>query len=407
MKTEVFFVTNRKMIIEDNQNQQFINFGEEINNETSSLYFGKAKVSNNKEKVSNNKEEVNTSRVTNSTELCCSQDILEEVREHMVKGIDTIILFHGFKNTFNDAIIGAAELKDLYENKGDCDYTIIVFSWPSDGNSLSYFRDRNDARNSGEIFGSGLYQMAQFLTKICQIKGNKKIVSDNIENEILEEQNNKTNFGCLHIIAHSMGNYALRHTLQKFYEIYKEDEDQTPEIFDETILIAADEDGDSFEHEYKLNFLPSLTKRLSVYFNQKDIALKMSDWLRDNIHLLAMNINLLNWGQLLLYQLFKKDNDNTYRLGSQGPSQLHNIPNNVFLINCEDVVSGFLKHDYHKTAQAVCRDISYTLTGWSSEDILERGGRTYDSETNSYDLVEEETTTQTDIYLSQTGYPAR
>ena len=360
MATEVFFVTNRK-VEKRNQSQQPIDFGTELNNERPLLHFGKARVNGN------DLEEVNTPKDIISEELCCSQDIFDEIQDRMFKGIDTIIFFHGFNNTFESAIIGAAELKSLYEQEGNRKYTMIVFSWPSEGRLLfSYDSDRRDARRSRKIFGSGLYKMGRFLAELCQLKNNKKIISDTVKNENLKKQNNKTNCGRLHIMAHSMGNYVLRHTLQEFHKIKRE---KVFQLFDEILLIAADEDEDSFEDKHKLKLLPELTKRVSVYFNQEDFPLKMSDWLMGNMD----------------------------RLGSEGPSQPHNIPTNVFLINCKNVVSGFLdlEHDYYKTEPAVRRDISYILTGWRSKDIP---GRVYYSKTNSYYLIKQKM--QTDILAS-------
>lgn len=347
MATEVFFATNRK-VKKRNQSQQPIDFGTELNNKKPLLHFGKARV------IDKDLEEVNTPKDIISEELCCSQGIFNEIQDRMFKGIDTIIFFHGFYNTFKNAIIEAAELKRLYEQEGNSEYTMIVFSWPSEGKIFAYNSDRHDARKSRKVFGSGLYKMSRFLTELCQLKNNQKIILDTCRNE-----NNKTNCGRLHIMAHSMGNYVLRHTLQKFYKIKR---NRIFQLFDEILLIAADVDEDSFEHKHKFKLLPELTKRVSVYFNQEDIPLKISDW-------------------------FMGNDD---RLGSEGPSQPHNIPTNVFLINCKNVVSGLLEHNYHKTEPAVYRDISYTLIGRRSKDIP---GRVYRLEANSYYLKQ---TTKTD-----------
>ena len=356
MATEVFFVTNRK-VKEHDQNQQPIDFGTEINNNSKRpLYFGKGKVNDD-----NELEEVYTSRDTISKELCCNQDIFNEIRGRVFKGIDTIIFFHGFNNTFKEAVIGAAELKKLYEQEGNREYTMIVFSWPSEGKvSLSaYIRDMHDACESREFFGPGLYKMSLFLTELCRFKDNQKINSDIVKSEDFKKQNNKTNYSRLHIMAHSMGNYALRCALQKIRTIKR---DEISQLFDETLLIAADEDYDSFEHKHKLQLLPKLSKRVSVYFNQGDDLLKVSDWFMGNV---VRGIT---------------------RLGSRGPNQPHNIPTNVSLINCKDVVSNDIQdteHSYHKTEPEVRRDIFYVLAGWRSEDIP---GRAYHSETNSYYL---------------------
>ena len=390
MTTEVFFVTNRK-VKEHNQDQQPINFGTEINNDSERpLHFGKAIVSGE-----NELEEVNTPRDIISEDLCYSQNIFNEIQDSMLKGIDTIIFFHGFNNTFKSAITEAAELKRLYEQEGSCDYTMIVFSWPSEGNPFAYSSDRYDALRSRTIFGPGLYKIGQFLTNLCQPENNQKIILDTVKNENLKKQNNKTNYGRLHIMAHSMGNYVLSHTLQEFYKIKG---DKISQLFDEVLLIAADEDADSFENNYKLKLLPEVSKRVSVYFNQEDFPLKISKrFMGNKISNWLISNQIGDWlmGNIVATKIFSKlllkigdvFTGNMDRLGSEGPSQPHNIPTNVFLINCEDVVSGVLEHDYHKTELSVYRDISYILTGWKSEDIP---GRVYNSETNSYYLIKQQ-----------------
>ena len=356
MSTKVFFVTSRNRIVEEDSQSEPVYFGTEINEDIKNpLHFGKAWVNNDNN--NNNKLKADISETPDSEELCCSQEIFDEIQDRMSRGIDTIILFHGFGNSFRNAIIGAAELKDLYEQEGNCKYTMIVFSWPSDGRVRfsSYTRDRRDACRSREFFGPSLSKMGQFLTELCQARDNQKITSDTaVKNEDLEKQNNKVNCGRLHIMAHSMGNYVLRCTLQELRERGK-----ISQLFDEILLIAADEDEDAFEHEHKLKLLPELAERVSVYFNQGDDALEVSE-----SNLLIGNID---------------------RLGSGGPSQPDDLPKNVFLINCENVISESImttEHDYHKTEPEVISDISYVLTGWTG-DIP---GRIYFPETNSYDL---------------------
>lgn len=352
MAIEVFFGTNRK-VRKRNQNQQPIDFRVELNEEKPLLHFGKAKVSDSGEKV----EEVNTSRNTSPEKLCCSQEIFNEIKDRMYKGIDTILFFHGFYNTFNDSLIGSAELKHLYEKESEGKYTMIVFSWPSKGELLfSYDRDRDNALASSKVFASGIYQLADFLIELCWLKFDRKKDSDVRENNNLERQNEKRDCGRLHLMAHSMGNYVLRCVLQ---ELRKMTGDHIPRLFDEILLVAADEDKDAFEHKQKLKLLPELAQRVSVYFNREDIPLKISDWFMDN----------------------------ESRVGTDGPKEPYKIPANVSLINCKDVVTGLLEHDYHKTEPAVIRDIVYVLNGWKSEDIP---GRVYSSETNSYRLIETE-----------------
>ena len=359
MATEIFFGTNRK-VRKRNQDQEPIDFGIRLNNKKPLLYFGKAKVSDDDKKL----EEIHTSEPVSSEELCCSQDIFNEIEDRMCRGIDTIVFFHGFSNSFKNSLLGAAELKRLYEKESNREYTMIVLSWPSDGRLLfAYGSDRRDARKSRKILGAGLYKMSQFLIELCWLKYSQKTISDTDRSETLKKKDNRASCGRLHIMAHSMGNYVLRHVLQ---ELCKITGGTIPQLFDEIFLIAADEDEDSFEHKNKFKFLPELAKRISVYFNKADIPLIISD-------------------------LFMGNPD---RLGSKGPREPYKVPANVDLINCSNVVEGFLEHNYHKTESTVRKDISYVLSNLKSTDVP---GRAYSLESNSYYLIEPEQESQPDI----------
>lgn len=350
MTIKIFFGTNRN-VKKRNQDQQPIDFGGKINGYKPFLNFGKAIVSDNLRKV----KEVHTSKNLSPEKLCCSHEIFNEIQDRMYKGIDTILFFHGSNNAFNDSLIEAAKLKLIYEEAGECEYTMIIFSWPSEGNILSYKSDRQDARESSEILGSGIYELSRFLMELCWLKLIQK-ASDIGENDNLKEKYERSDCGRLHIMAHSMGAYVLRHALQELRTITGE---RIPQLFDEILLIAADEDEDSFEQRHKLKFLPEFARRVSVYFNREDVPLMLSDWFMDNMN----------------------------RLGSDGPPHPYALPDNVTLVNCRYVVDGFFEHHYHKTEPAVIRDISYVLNGWRSEDIP---GRDYSEQTNSYDLVDPE-----------------
>lgn len=357
MAIEIFFGTNRK-VKKWNQSQEPIDFGTELNQSKPLLHFSKASVSYEDGSI----EKINTPKNLFPDQLCCNQDIFSEIQDRIYKGIDTILFFHGFRTTFKDSLVEAAELKRLYEKESGREYTVIVFSWPSDGKLFSYKSDKKDAAASSKVFGTGIYQLSLFIMELCRIKFSRKTVSDTGES-IDSKEDEKLNCGRLHIIAYSMGNYVLRCALQKLNKITK---NAILRLFDEVLLIAADEDKDAMGHKYKLKSLPKFSRRVSIYFNQEDIPLIMSD-------------------------LFAS---NKSRLGSKGPYQPHNIPFNTDLIDCRNVVSGLLEHDYHKTEPAVVRDISYVLAGWKSEKIP---GRVYFPETNSYHLITPETVKQVDV----------
>ena len=350
MAIEVFFGTNRK-VKKLESNQQPVDFGKDLNDKNPLLHFGKAKISDNVKKV----ERVHTSESDPSDLLCCSQGVFNEIQKRMSRGIDTILFFHGFRNTFYDSLLGAAQIKSLYERENNCEYTVIVLSWPSQGGSFfSYGRDEDAADQSDEVLGEGIYQLSRFFMELCLHRWDQEqaIVSDRERKNNTKKQNS---CGRLHILAHSMGNSVLRHILQKLREITQ---DHIFQWFNEILLIAADEDRDTLEQVDKLKFLPQLAHRVSIYFNRGDIPLIVS-------HLIGSE----------------------ERLGSKGPRHPSKLPSNVSLVDCSDVVEGFMEHWYHLREQAVCCDIAHVLAGRKSGDIP---GRTYSPETNTYRLTDAE-----------------
>lgn len=158
----------------------------------------------------------------------------------------------------------------------------------------------------------------------------------------------------IHLIAHSMGNYVLRHALQQAKKISQGT--LFARIFDEVILTAADEDNDAFDFDYKLAGLPNTAQRITVYFNSGDLALKTSDYTKGNPE----------------------------RLGHDGPKKPHDLSAKVVLVDASDVVGGLTEHSYHQEEDTVVKDIVTVLQGNSSENI---NGRIYVPHANKFKLL--------------------
>mgnify|MGYP000635563021 CR=1 FL=1 len=121
----------------------------------------------------------------------------------------------------------------------------------------------------------------------------------------------------LHLMAHSMGAYVLRHGLQA---IRAKDPRALVRVFDQILLVAADEDDDAFETDEKLKPLSQIGRQVTVYFNPNDRALVISD----------------------------KTKGNRDRLGSDGPRLVDLIPKiydteRIARIIQEDGESGMIK----------------------------------------------------------------
>lgn len=310
----VYFATNRNLI----SSPDGIDFGDRFSAaDLGDLRFGQAEVSDGT---------LNTRGIQLLPDNVAegSTALFREIRQDMkARSRDSIILIHGFNVTFKDAVESAATLKTRLEQLSNQQYqpNIFVFSWPSNGKLFEYKDDRHDAQASGYAFARGLEKLTRFLR-------------DASEGEPCQQRVN--------LIAHSMGNYVLRHALQETQKI--SGTRTLPRLFDNLILTAADEDNDAFEHEYKLARLPEIGKQITVYFNTEDQALMVSDITKGNPD----------------------------RLGQGGPRLPRQLPYKVVLVDVSDLVSTLKEHSYHVTNDHVVKDAIAVLQGQSPDAFAAR-----------------------------------
>ena len=347
---EVYFGTNRNPKPTRNPRD----FGHELNDRGSYLRFGSAQVSDDLDSVSEIAVSPERLRPRRGSQLLGSATVFEEIRQRMRTGVDTVLFIHGFNYDFHEALIDTARLKRTYETS-KYPYTFFVFSWPSDGSLMPYIAyadDRADARTSGVALGRGLLKLGAFVKRISDELG-PRVRSDLRRDPEAARQRQELCRGRLHLMAHSMGAYALRHAVQGMRQ---EVGDDLPRLFDEILLFAPDEDADAFEHDHKLALLPRLARRVTVYHNREDIPLAISDHTKGNPD----------------------------RLGADGPSHSHLLPAKVSVVDCTDVVtSGYQEHRYHKDERPVIKDIDAVLGGKRSDLIANRN---YLPEMKSYCL---------------------
>lgn len=172
----------------------------------------------------------------------------------------------------------------------------------------NYFNDRHDAETSGYAFVRAMMKLSTFLKSS--------------DPEVACKQK-------IHLIAHSMGNYVLRHALQQTNKI--DGGESLSRIFDNIILTVADEDSDAFEFDYKLARLP-------------DLALKVFDYTKGNPD----------------------------RMGHDGPNKPHEIHAKVVLVDASSVVTGLSEHSYHQENKIVANDIISVLQRKGSEQFKHR-----------------------------------
>ena len=271
-----------------------------------------------------------------------SSKLFSQLRAAMQKDErDVMVYIHGFANDFENAMARAAQLKELYQitphtngqpGKAYQPY-VFAFSWPSDGKvqpPWKYASDREDAALSGVAMARALRKFVDFLE----------------QGERCERR--------LHLVAHSMGNWALRHAVLGLRALMADG--RLPKIFTNAFLMAADEDEDCFERPDKLAALTELAAAVHVYHSREDLALKVSDATKGNMD----------------------------RLGANGPRTFSGISGRITAIDCSkfdftDVAHG--NHQYYRLRPEVIKDVREVLDGRlepdeiDGRDVVESGRR--------------------------------
>lgn len=220
-----------------------------------------------------------------------------------------LVLLPGFDSTFVASMSRAAQVMSNYRAAD-----VFCFSWPSQGklDLPSYKADRDAAMKSANAIADSLRKLFAVLVRL------------------------KVNLPVLHIVAHSMGNYALRNAVQL---IPAKERDER--VFESAFLMAADENYDSLSKAKEFQPIITLAKKVAVYKNGGDLALSVS--------------NVVN---------------NYPRLGAWGPRDLRKLPATVTSVDCSDVGSTqgdngetHYGHQYYRLSHWVIKDVIQVLAG--------------------------------------------
>lgn len=250
---------------------------------------------------------------------------------------DLLLFLHGYACDFEMAMLRAAELK-LRWSTAARPLEVAVFSWPADGTMvplISYASDRDDARSSAKAIARALLRLVDFF---------RAMEAERREAIKLKKEPPPMCGARLHLVAHSMGNYALRNAFQA---LLSDLGGKVPRLFDTIFLMAADEDNDAFEQEGKFMSLPDLAHSVQVYFALNDNALAISDVTKANPD----------------------------RLGTAGPRTLTSLPQKVTLVDCSRVSSTALSeanHQYYRQRPEVIADVQAVLAGMPPDSIGNR-----------------------------------
>ena len=148
----------------------------------------------------------------------------------------TFIFIHGYNNSFESSALRTAQLFYDLKFKG----IPIMYSWPSTGKAIGYFKDGNNIEKSTALFET-------FILDIVKSNPEKK----------------------LNLIAHSMGNRLLVETINSIQKKH-------PNIKFENIIMAAPDVGrTNFDNNYDEQIIKS-ANQVNLYCSKKDKALNLS-----------------------------------------------------------------------------------------------------------------------------------
>lgn len=180
-----------------------------------------------------------------------SYDSLRDVVARQAGAFDKpgVLLFvHGFNNTFVEAAQRAAQLTYDLSFAGPT----VLFSWPSDGDVLSYTRDEEQARTAWR-------QMALVLDQLTLLGPGVPV----------------------YVIAHSMGSRVLT---QGMAELIRR-RPGAARSFRQVVLASPDIGEEEFRQRWTYELASSATTRYTLYASRQDLPVSLSAWLHGEARL--------------------------------------------------------------------------------------------------------------------------
>ena len=236
--------------------------------------------------------------------------VFQALKNQMEANQDLVVFIHGFNVDWFEAVASAMALELMLNRHSQFDdemkdTCVFLFSWPSNGDMMknkAYLSDRIDAEDSSLAVARGFLKLRDFLMTL----------RPKHDDPTLKECGQH-----LHLLCHSMGNYVLQHALTSLIEL--NNQKHLPQLFQHIFMCAPDVDDNIFELEQPMVNLHKLARQVTIYYNNGDLAMYISDYTKGNIDRLGHN-------------------------GSARPLQLHNKINQV---NCTKIVGGVTEHSYY------------------------------------------------------------
>ena len=261
-----------------------------------------------------------TARKTVPFEKNSSTRMFKSLKSRMEQANDVLVYIHGYNVEWEEAVGGALAMEMMINRnkaRGEKRTMVVLFSWPSNGSMMpfaAYKSDRSDARDSANAVARAFLKLRDFLSRI-QVNANDRS---------MRPCNNN-----IHLLCHSMGNYVLQNALKK---VKGYSNGRMPRLFEHIFLCAPDVDDDVLEKGERMGDVHQLCTHLTVYYNNGDVALNISDHTKGN----------------------------PPRLGNSGSAHPHLVHNKIHQVDCTPIVKGLVEHSYHLWA-TVNDDIVQTL----------------------------------------------
>jgi len=254
-----------------------------------------------------------------------SKAMFRDLQKDMLRRCDALIYVHGFNVSWEEAVGSALALQVMLnrDSVGDPKQqaAVVLFTWPSDGLALpfvSYKSDRTEAKASGYAFARGLLKVRDHLATLADRVGSRPCPQD------------------LHLLCHSMGNYVLQNALERMRAFTPGS--TLPRLFENVMLCAPDVDADVLEPGRAMGDLHEIARFVTVYHNNGDVALHVSDYTKGNPD----------------------------RLGSNGATRAGLLPDKVQQVDCSGIVGGLVEHSYYLDGR-VNDDILLSLDGFAPD----------------------------------------
>jgi len=262
-------------------------------------------------------EDDETRAAHNETAAKFRRDLVARLENFQEK--EVIVFVHGVDNTFQSSALVLAELWHFFGRRG----VPVLYSWPAaSGGLFGYFIDRE----SGEFT---IFHLKEFLRLLADTPGIHRI----------------------HIIAHSRGADVTTTALRELViESRSAGRNPLKDLRVANLILAApDLDFEVVRQRLIAEKFGPAIGQITIYTNQKDTALNMSESLMSGIR----------FGRLKSEDLGQRE------------SQIFSQVRNVHIVNVEGVV-GFLGHSYFRDNPGVSSDLAILIRDGSEPGSAKR-----------------------------------